>query len=138
MKIKDLFLTSKAFRWGCLCGGLILFGLLPTLLYYFLYSSTFTALSDVTLAVFIVYFTIGSFIILVNFGTFDIISYGMSNIFANFGKKDVQRKYADVIDYRDKKADKRKANKFLFIPWYIASFVYLIVCIITFILYKNI
>ncbi|MBR1581453.1 MAG: DUF3899 domain-containing protein [Bacilli bacterium] len=137
MKIRELFEESSLFRKVCLCVGLLLAAVPLFLLYYFLVNKTVAGLADIGFGIFAVYFGVGTFIILSNFGAFDLIGYASANLVRNIGKKDPVRKYNDVIEYRDSKAERRRKNKFLFIPWYIASLIYLIIAIICTVIFNN-
>ncbi len=72
---------------------------------------------------------IGSFQIIGNQGTFDVINYGFANMFFVL-KKPYEKRYEDLASYKELKKDRRKKDRFLFIPYYIYAGIYLIIAII--------
>lgn len=81
---------------------------------------------------FIVGFTllgIGSFQIIGNQGTFDLVNYGFANMFSVL-RKPYEKRYEDLASYRELKSARRKADRFIFIPYYIFAAIYLIIAII--------
>jgi hypothetical protein len=81
---------------------------------------------------FIVGFTllgIGSFQIIGNQGTFDLVNYGFANMFSVL-RKPYEKRYEDLASYRELKSVRRKADRFIFIPYYIFAAIYLIIAII--------
>lgn len=60
-----------------------------------------------------------------NQGTFDVMSYSFANLFASY-KKGGEKKYEDVVSYRNLKQEKRNKSKFNFIFYFIYGVIYLI------------
>ena len=130
------FLSSYDFKkQGLVLLVLALFGIAFTLLIYFLTSRTVIDGCNGSFGACTIFFFTGSYQIILNQGTFDALGYSMANLISSRGK-DAKRKYKDLIDYKERKASRRKTNKFNFIAYYIASFFFLITAIILFIVYK--
>lgn len=115
---------------------LALFGVAFTLLIYFLNTKTIIDGCNGSFGAFAILFFIGSYQIILNQGTFDALGYTFANLISSWGKG-AKRKYKDLIDYKDRKASRRKSNKFNFLVYYLASLIFLIVTIILFIIYKS-
>ena len=112
-----------------------MFGVGFTLFIYFIKQRSIIDGCNGSFGVFAIFFFIGSYQIILNQGTFDALGYSVTNMISSWGKG-AKRKYKDLIDYKDRKAQSRKTNKFNFIAYYIASFIFLITAIILFIIYK--
>ena len=72
---------------------------------------------------------LGSFQIIGNQGTFDLVNYGLSNMFSVLHKP-YEKHYEDLASYRELKSSRRKADRFIFVPYYIFAAIYLIIAII--------
>ena len=84
---------------------------------------------------FIILFSIGSLELIFNFGTFDAFNYSIVNKFYLF-QKNGKKKYKDLIEYKEIKDFKRKKERLKFLPYYLASLIFLIAIIVVFIIYK--
>lgn len=130
------FLSNYNFKkQGLVLLVLALFGVGFTLFIYFIKQRSIIDGCNGSFGAFAILFFIGSYQIILNQGTFDALGYSVTNMISSWGKG-AKRKYKDLIDYKDRKAQSRKTNKFNFIAYYIASFIFLITAIILFIIYK--
>ena len=130
------FLSNYNFKkQGLVLLVLALFGVGFTLFIYFIKQRSIIDGCNGSFGAFAIFFFIGSYQIILNQGTFDALGYSVTNMISSWGKG-AKRKYKDLIDYKDRKAQSRKTNKFNFIAYYIASFIFLITAIILFIIYK--
>ena len=130
------FLSNYNFKkQGLVLLVLALFGVGFTLFIYFIKQRSIIDGCNGSFGAFAIFFFIGSYQIILNQGTFDALGYSVTNMISSWGKG-AKRKYKDLIDYKDRKAQSRKTNKFNFITYYIASFIFLITAIILFIIYK--
>lgn len=130
------FLSNYNFKkQGLVLLVLALFGVGFTLFIYFIKQRSIIDGCNGSFGAFAIFFFIGSYQIILNQGTFDALGYSVTNMIFSWGKG-AKRKYKDLIDYKDRKAQSRKTNKFNFIAYYIASFIFLITAIILFIIYK--
>ena len=75
------------------------------------------------------------FSILNNFGFFDFASYGFISVIQSLKKGSV-RQYEDLIDYKSRKIDKRKENRFSFIPYLISGIILITISIVIKLIYK--
>lgn len=91
---------------------------------------------DACFATFWIFFGVGSWSIIVNYGTFDALCYSFANMVSTW-HKDGQKKYKDLIDYKEIKQPKRKQKRFKFVDYYIVSAVFLITSIVLLIIYEN-
>lgn len=131
------FLSNYNFKkQGLVLLVLALFGVGFTLFIYFIKQRSIIDGCNGSFGAFAIFFFIGSYQIILNQGTFDALGYSVTNMISSWGKG-AKRKYKDLIDYKDRKAQSRKTNKFNFIAYYIASFIFLITAIILFIIYKS-
>ena len=89
---------------------------------------------DASFLTFAVLFGIGSLILVVNLGVFDWVAYGASSIYASLRNK--PKKYKDLYEYTEVKKDSRKKNKFVFIEFYLPSFVFLVAAIVLRVVYS--
>ena len=71
-----------------------------------------------------------------NQGAFDVFSVGFANLFSTI-KANGTKKYDSLFYYREMKSVKRKCNRYLVVPIEFAGFLYLIVSIVLFIIYKQ-
>lgn len=130
------FLSNYNFKkQGLVLLVLALFGVGFTLFIYFIKQRSIIDGCNGSFGAFAIFFFIGSYQIILNQGTFDALGYSVTNMISSWGKG-AKRKYKDLIDYKERKAQSRKTNKFNFIAYYIASFIFLITAIILFIIYK--
>ncbi len=130
------FLSNYNFKkQGLVLLVLALFGVGFTLFIYFIKQRSIIDGCNGSFGAFAIFFFLGSYQIILNQGTFDALGYSVTNMISSWGKG-AKRKYKDLIDYKDRKAQSRKTNKFNFIAYYIASFIFLITAIILFIIYK--
>lgn len=130
------FLSNYNFKkQGLVLLVLALFGVGFTLFIYFIKQRSIIDGCNGSFGAFAILFFIGSYQIILNQGTFDALGYSVTNMISSWGKG-AKRKYKDLIDYKDRKAPSRKSNKFNFIAYYIASFIFLITAIILFLIYK--
>jgi hypothetical protein len=104
------------------------------LLIFLLKGVTLISACDAALGAFGVLFGVGSFQIIGNFGTFDALGYNVANLRATW-KKGGQKKYKDLYEYTQVRVEKRKTNRFNFVPFYVAAAVYLITSIICIIIF---
>lgn len=86
---------------------------LTTLLIYLFkdpsFYNNFIRLSDAFLLPGIIYLVLGLFGVISYYGTFDTLSYSIGNLIASF-RKDYVKEYADLYEYKLKKAEKRKSR----------------------------
>lgn len=130
------FLSNYNFKkQGLVLLVLALFGVGFTLFIYFIKQRSIIDGCNGSFGAFAIFFFLGSYQIILNQGTFDALGYSVTNMISSWGKG-AKRKYKDLIDYKERKAQSRKTNKFNFIAYYIASFIFLITAIILFIIYK--
>lgn len=64
-----------------------------------------------------------------NLGFFDFASYGFASAFSAL-KKDFVKPYDDLVDYKEKKAYKRKADKWNWVPYVIVGLIFIILFIV--------
>ena len=129
------FLSNYNFKkQGLVLLVLALFGVGFTLFIYFIKQRSIIDGCNGSFGAFAIFFFIGSYQIILNQGTFDALGYSVTNMISSWGKG-AKRKYKDLIDYKERKAQSRKTNKFNFIAYYIASFIFLIAALILFIIY---
>lgn len=64
-----------------------------------------------------------------NIGFFDFASYGFISVFSAL-RKDMVRPYDDLVDYKDKKSFKRKADKWNWVPYVIVGIIFIILFIV--------
>ena len=130
------FLSNYNFKkQGLVLLVLALFGVGFTLFIYFIKQRSIIDGCNGSFGAFAILFFIGSYQIILNQGTFDALGYSVTNMISSWGKG-AKRKYKDLIDYKDRKAPKRKSSKYNFIVYYVISLVFLITAIILFIVYK--
>lgn len=84
----------------------------------------------------IVLFLLSLFIIIVNFGMFDLIAVGFANLFSVI-KKGGTKKYDGLYGYQEAKSDARKGNRFLFLPVLLTGSAFIILSIIMRIIWQN-
>lgn len=120
----------------------VLGGIITILLFFFAFKvelestkSIIYCLCDSTFVSGAILLFFGCFQIIGNQGTFDLFNYGVSNIFSVFVHKD-QKKYVDAIDYKNRKALKRKKERFNFLFYFGVALIYLITSIILYIILK--
>ncbi len=80
-------------------------------------------------------FGIGALSLLSSFGAFDLIGYSFANIFSVIIHKD-QKKYVDVIDYRDKRIEKNTKTKWSYFVYIGISMLFLIAALALYIYIK--
>lgn len=71
-----------------------------------------------------------------NQGTFDLMSYSFANLLYSY-KKGGDKKYEDVISYKNLKEEKRIRNRRNFVFYFFYGIIYLIGAIVTFLLLTN-
>lgn len=85
---------------------------------------------------FFIIFAIGCFSLLTYEGAFDLMGYSFSNMFSVIIHKD-EKKYVDAIDYRNKRKEIRRLNRFSFLIYFGVSIVFLVAAIILFYVYPS-
>lgn len=135
MVFKEYFQSRKFYLDIVLSIGLVIFGIGIVLLVYFLNGKSIVNACDGCFGAFAILFSIGSWQIIVNFGTFDSLCYSFANLVSTWHKGS-PRKYKDLIDYKDQRIEKRKKSKLNFIVWYIVSALFLIASLVIFVIYK--
>ena len=70
-----------------------------------------------------------------NDGTFDVFPVGFANMIGSF-KKEVEKRYDGVYQYREIKAAKRKSRRFIPLFYLAAGLIYLIAAFIMFTYFK--
>ena len=135
MNLKEYFQSRKFYIDIVLCICLVAFGTGVVLLVYFLNGKSVVSACDGSFASFAILFSVGSWQIIVNCGTFDSLCYSFANLLSTW-QKGSPRKYKDLIDYKDRRIEKRKKNKYGFIIWYIVSIFFLIASLVLLTIYK--
>ncbi len=111
--------------------GVVLF-----LLFYYFSNTDLENKTRVCNASFIsgfIVFGLGGFQIIGNQGTFDLVGYGFSNLISVM-KKTGEKKYKDPVEYRDARIEKRKRDKFNFLPIFAVAVVFFVIALITFLI----
>lgn len=115
-------------------GVLIIISIVFYLLLYFFRGKTFIDQIDNSFIVFFSFFLFGCMSIVNNQGMFDAMYYGFSTMFSLF--RNENRRYEDLIAYKENKSQKRSVDKINFLFYYFISFIYLIVFLYFYISYK--
>lgn len=98
----------------------------------------FKAMCDASFIIAAFFLTIGLITIINRLGYFDSFGYGfamMGTIF--FRPVRFQKKYEDLVDYKQQQYDKRKDKSFYFISFIIVGLLFLIAAIVFLILFKT-
>lgn len=114
---------------------LCIISVIAYLLLYFFKGKSFYDQIDNSFIVFFASFLFGCMSIVNNQGMFDSMYYGFSLMFTLF--KNEEKKYIDLMDYKEVKASKRKTDSINFIFYFLISFIYLIVFLTFYIIYKQ-
>lgn len=115
-------------------GVLCIISIIFYLLLYFFKGNTFYDQVDNSFIVAFSFFLFGCMSIVNNQGFFDMMYYGFSLMFTLF--KNEERKYIDLIDYKERTADKRNKDSVNFIFYFAIALVYFIVFLYFYISYK--
>ena len=111
------------------------------LAFFFLYifvlqKPIYMAMSDASFIVTAIYFSVAVLMLVAYFGFFDTFAYGfisVGNIF--FRPFKVQKKYEDLIDYKEQKSEKRKSGGHFYLPFFLLSIIGIISTTTFYILY---
>ena len=102
---------------------------------YFVYQRSILAIINGFFFLLSIFLAVCVFSILNNFGFFDFASYGFISVIQSLKKGSV-RQYEDLIDYKSRKIDKRKENRFSFIPYLISGIILITISIVIKLIYK--
>jgi|GEM_PF-3378202 hypothetical protein len=112
------------------------FGVAFILVIYFINTRSIVDACNGSFGIFAILFGIGSWTIIVNFGTFDALNYAFANMISTWHKEG-KKKYTDLYTYTELHKAERKTRRFKFVDWYIASAIFLVVAIILEVAYLN-
>ncbi|MFA6675711.1 MAG: DUF3899 domain-containing protein [Bacilli bacterium] len=107
-------------------------------IYVFYHSPSFNLMSDATFILAAIFLSVGGLLAVSHIGFFDTIGYGfakMGNIF--FRPLKMEKKYNDLIDYKEQKYEKRKDHGFYYLPFLLLGLLFLIAAIVFYFLYLN-
>ena len=105
-------------------------------LYFFLNKSTIIAACNASILAAVSLIGLASLILLTRFGAFDTFAYGFAQLgTAMFGRQ--PKKYNDMVEYKQIKAEQRKDKSNYFISFFIAGGLFLIATLVLEILYHN-
>lgn len=105
-------------------------GIAFLLLWLFLFESSPSTACDATFIDAAVFLGVGGLMAMYHYGSFDLLGYGfvsIGNIF--YRPLKVEKKYDDLIDYREKKAEKRKDHGYYFISFLFLGVLFLVAAI---------
>ena len=68
---------------------------------------------------------LASFSLLTYFGFFDTVAVGTANLIGVL-RKEGQKKYASLFDYKELKKEKRKSNRFVYLGYLLPGIIYII------------
>lgn len=92
---------------------------------YFTADPSLTRAADACTAAGTVFVAIGLFSVINLFGFFDFAEYGFYTVWIGLKRK-VENPYADLIDFKEKKKEKRKDTWYSFLPYVIVGIAWLI------------
>lgn len=115
--------------------------LILSLAFFFLYifvlnSPTIIACIDGATITFFVLFAIATLVVLIRLGTFDMLGYGFNTMFHYMFNAKTDRKYHDLIEYRDSKNTTRVKKKHYYLIIYFVSILFLLTLIVFYIIYR--
>lgn len=84
-----------------------------------------------------IFVALGSFQIIGNQGTFDLLMYSLSNLYFNVSNQ-IDKRYSDPYDYTNRRKEKRKRRSFEFIWPMAVGLLYFAAAIILFIIIQNV
>lgn len=107
------------------------------LLYIFVFNKlTIISCIDGATITFFVLFAIATLVVLIRLGTFDMLGYGFNTMFHYMFNAKKDRKYHDLIEYRDTKNTTRIKKKHYYLIIYFVSLLFLLTLIVFYIIYR--
>lgn len=108
-------------------------------LYIFVfYTPIFLAMVDACFFTAALYLGIALLMLVARWGFFDPLAYGFSYL-GNmiFHPRKIEKKYDDLVDYRDQKMAKRKEGGYFYISFLILGILFLVATLVFYFLYLN-
>ena len=115
-----------------MCG--IVVGALSILIPYSIHDWNFVGFIDGTFLAAALNIGLGLLVLASNQGTFDVISLGFSDLF-NTIKKNGERKYDGLFDYREQRKQIRHSKRFSYLALELDGLIFLIISIISYFIY---
>ncbi len=134
-KIKKLF-QDKLFLTLFRSALSFLFGAIFFLSYFFTHERTYSTISSGFFIPAAVLLTVGIFSLINHLGGWDFVSYA-SITTVQYLRKNPERPFEDLIDYKEYKNEKREFEGPVYLPYLIIGAVFLLLAIIFYVLYKK-
>ncbi len=134
-KLKNL-LNDKVFVTILRCIFCLIIGIVAFLSYFFTHERTY---GDISTAFFIpacILLFIGFLSCVNHYGGMDFINYGTVTMLS-FLKRNPEKPYEDLIDYKEYKNERREFEGPIFLPYFIFGLVFLVVAIIFYVIFKQ-
>lgn len=121
---------------------IFLFFLGAGMLFFFLYANVWhdgyiTDYCDASLIVFAVLASFSLLVLLTRWGTYDTMGYGFHTMGHYIFNNKKNRKYEDLIDYKEKKQASRNVKGHYYLPLFMVAFIFLILLIVFEIIYQT-